>query len=667
MFTNFDIGTMKIIDDAKEYTKRIFKVGKIGTESLLYVMFSNEESICRILLEDYRVSTEEIIDAMSSYMIIRNNNGEYTDKLIEVIKMSQAISKENNSNVVLEEHLLFSLLVVKDTIFEALIKKLNLNSTILIEDLKEFFNIKNTDELENYSTNLTLLAKENKLNRLIGRETYLNRMKVVLGRKNKNNILLIGGAGVGKTALVEGLCYELLKEKNSNEIISINVSSLVANTKYRGDFEARINKVLTEVINSNNKILFIDEIHTIIGAGSSDNSLDIANIIKPYLARDNFRCIGATTTEEYQKSIYKDKALARRFQPIFVDELSPDETLDVLEKIVDDYAEFHNVYLDKKYLPYIIKLSKDKITNRKFPDKSIDLMDEAMCLAKMNNLEYVKPTQIDEALKNISGVNAGILNHDFSYKELESYFLDHYLGIVGKKHLLSLNFLGDENNLELLLDELKIGFGISGEAILNIDLSNFSENNSLSLLIGTSPGYVGYEDGGILSEHYAKFIYQVIIFKNYDLAAGDVKQFLLSLVGNGKFFDRKGREFKTLNTVFIFINKETYFSSLGFTNEIKKKENMLYDLTLDNIKVVDEVNPYVELFKYKGFDISFDEVDFNQNPIKYKKALLNLVKKHNKGKYFLFYNTKSEEIEIIAKWLRGKNCPLSFIFLCFIV
>ena len=120
-------------------------------------------------------------------------------------------------------------------------------------------------------------------------------------------------------------------------------------------------------------------------------------------------------------------------------------------------------------------------------------------------------------------------------------------------------------------------------------------------------------------------------------------------MGNGKFFDRKGREFKTLNTVFIFINKETYFSSLGFTNEMKKKENMLYDLTLDNIKVVDEVNPYVELFKYKGFDISFDEVDFNQNPIKYKKALLNLVKKHNKGKYFLFYNTKSEEIEIIAK------------------
>lgn len=649
MFTNFDSGVIKIIEDAKEYTKKIFKVQKVGTESLLYVMFSNEESICRILLEDYRVSIEEINEAMSSYMIIRNNNNEYTEKFLEVIEMSKAISKENNSNVVLEEHLLFALLVVKDTIFESLIKKLNLNSTILIEDLKEFFYIKNTDELENYSVNLTSLAKENKLNKLIGRESYLNRMKVVLGRKSKNNILLIGGAGVGKTALVEGLCYDLLKEKNSNEIISINVSSLVANTKYRGDFEARINKVLSEVTSSNNKILFIDEIHTIIGAGSSDNSLDIANIIKPYLVRDNFRCIGATTTEEYQKSIYKDKALARRFQPIFVDELTPDETLNVLEKIVDDYSDFHNVYLDKKYLPYIVKLSKDKITNRKFPDKSIDLMDEAMCLTKMHNYKSVKTIQIDEALKNISGVGVGVINYDFCYKELESYFLDHYLGVVAKKHLLSINFLGDECNLELLLNELKIGFGISGEAILNLDLSNFSENNSLSLLIGTSPGYVGYEDGGILSEHFAKYIYQIIIVKNFDVAAVDVKQFLLSLVSNGKFFDRKGREFKTLNTVFIFINKEQKQSNIGFVNSSKTKENVLCDITLDNIKSATSINPYIDLFKYKGFDISFDEDDFNLNQTLFKKSLLNLVKKYSKGKYFLFYNNQTDEIEIISK------------------
>ena len=649
MFTNFDNSVLELIEDAKEYTKKNFKVQKIGTESFLYVMFSKEESICRILLEDYRVTLEEIEEAISSYMIIRSNNGEYTEKLLEVLEMSKAISKENNSNIVLEEHLLFALLVVKDTIFESLIKKLNLNSVILIEDLKEYFYIKTTDELNNYSVNLTNLAKENKLNKLIGRESYLNRMKIVLGRKSKNNILLIGSAGVGKTALVEGLCYELLKEKNPNEIISVNVSSLVANTKYRGDFEARINKVLTEVINSNNRILFIDEIHTIIGAGSSDNSLDIANIIKPYLVRDNFRCIGATTTEEYQKSIYKDKALARRFQPIFVDELTEEETLDVLSKIIEDYSKFHDVFMDKKYLPYIIKLCKDKITNRKFPDKAIDLMDEAMCLAKIRDAKVAKVSHIDEALKNISGVGMGVLEYEFSYSELEPFFLDHYLGVVSRKNLLNINYVGNDCNLETLLDEIRKGFGVSKEAILNLDLSNFTENNSLSLLIGTSPGYVGYEDGGILSEHFAKFIYQVIVVKNFESAAGDVRQFLLSIINNGAFFDRKGREFKTNNTIFVFINQEHFENSFGFISKAKKQSTLSFDLTLDNKKKVNDINPYVDSFKYRGYDISFDEGDFHQNSSHYKKALLELIRKYNKGKYFLFFNSEKGKIEILNK------------------
>lgn len=649
MLENFDDSVINIINDAKEYTKKNFKVKKIGTESFLYVMFSNEESICRILLEDYRVTLDEIKEAMSSYMLIRSDNNEYTEKFLEVMEMAKAISKENNSSVVLEEHLLFSLLVVKDTVFESLIKKLNLNTLILIEDLKEYFYIKTTEEVSNYSTNLSQLAKENKLNKLIGRESYLNRMKVVLGRKNKNNILLIGSAGVGKTALVEGLCYLLLKEKSDKEIVSINVSSLVANTKYRGDFEARINTVLNEVINSNNKILFIDEIHTIIGAGSSDNSLDIANIIKPYLVRDNFRCIGATTTEEYQKSIYKDKALARRFQPIFVDELSEEETLNVLSKIVDDYIEFHNVNIDRKYLNYIVKTCKEKVTNRKFPDKAIDLMDEAMCLAKTENSKSTKITHIEQALKNISGVGMGIIDYDFKYKEMESYYLDHYLGVVTKKNLLVVKYLGNEKNLGSLLDEIKIGFGISNEAILNLDLSNFTENNSLSLLIGTSPGYVGYEDGGILSEHYAKFIYQIVVIKNFETAANDIKQFLLSLIKNGLFFDRKGREFKTANSLFLFVGKDYTESSIGFISTVKKQTNDMFDLVIEDKKTLNEVNPYVESFKYRGFDISFDEEDFHKNSTSYKKALLEILKTYNKGKYFLFYNNKTNKIEISNK------------------
>ena len=648
MFNNFDDSVLEIIEEAKEYTKTRYKLYKLGTESLLYVMFKKEESICRFLLEDYRVTIEEIIESTDGYVFIRSNNKEYTEKFMEVIEMAKAISKENNSITVLEEHFLFALLVVKDTIFESLIKKLNLNSTVLIEDLKEYFYIKNTEELDNYSVNLSNLAKENKLNKMIGREHYLERMKLVLGRKSKNNILLVGSAGVGKTALVEGLCYELLKDNSNYEIISISISSLIANTKYRGDFEGRINKVLNEVISSHNKILFIDEIHTIIGAGSSDNSLDVANIIKPYLVRDNFRCIGATTAEEYEKHINKDKALARRFQTIFVNELNEEETANVLIGILDDYIRFHQVDLDKKYIPYFIKLCGDRIINRKFPDKAIDLMDEAMCLAKMKKSDIVKISHIDEALKNICGMNVGKIDYEYKYHELEPYFLDNYLGVLTNKNLVTISFNGDEKNLKLLIDELKIGFGISNESILELNLTNFSENNLLSSLIGTSPGYVGYEDGGILSEHYAKYLYQIIVLKKMEEAASSIKNFLNSLIKNGVFYDKKGREFKTNNTVFIVVDENKKKESMGFISvETKNKNEIEFDLNLSDKSHFKSVNPYIDSFKYKGFDISFNEEEFSRYEIPYKKGFLELLKKYKKGRYFLTYNTKTDEIEII--------------------
>ena len=644
MFENFDTSLISIIEEAKAYTMKQFKMRKIGTESFLYVMFNKEESITRLLLEDYRVNEEEILEVLTSLVIIRSDNNNYTDKLLEVFEMAKAIAKENNSSIILEEHLFFSFLVIKDTIFEAVIKKLNLNSTILIEDLKEYFYIKDQEEIENYTVNLTKLAKEEKLNKIYGRKDYLLRMKTILKRKTKNNMLLVGSAGVGKTALVEGLCYELLAEGSKYEVVSVNVSSLVANTKYRGDFEARINKVLDEVISKGEKILFIDEIHTIVGAGSSDNHLDIANIIKPYLARENFICIGATTMDEYLKSINKDKALARRFQTIFVNELSVEETKSLLIQILRSFEEFHNLFFDLTLLDYLLKLAKEKIINRKFPDKAIDLLDEAMSVAKVNNHSKVISSDIITAIKNICGIDGMRFDYDYKYKELEPYFYDNFLGVNLKKNLINIKYVGVDHST--LLNELCYGFGISGEAILELNLATYKETHSISSLIGSPPGYVGFEDGGVLSEHFAKTIYQIVVFKNMNEANSEIKSFITSLIENGYFYDKKGREFKTINTVFVTVEKEIISKSIGFISSVRSvREN--YDLVLNDICTNVVIDPYVKEFSFLGYEINYDKRLFEENKTSFKRCFIKILKEYKKGKYDLVFNNLSKEIEII--------------------
>lgn len=650
MLEQFDDNALEIIKKSFEYTTKNFKLNKVGTESFLYVMFTEEDSICNFLLEDYRVKEEEITEIISKYIIIRDYSSEYTEKFLEVMEVAKKFAKESKSNTVREEHLLYALLIVKDTIFMDEISKLNLNPLNLLEDLKVYFSFKNSFDIDSYSISLTELAKNKKLNKMIGRYEYLERMKIVLNRKNKNNILLIGSAGVGKTALVEGLCYELLERGMDYNVISLNISSLIANTKYRGDFEARINKVLQEVIDSENAILFIDEIHTIMGAGSSDNLLDVANIIKPYLVRNNFRCIGATTAEEYQKTIIKDKALARRFQPIFVNELNNEETLEVLCGIKDDYISFHKVGLDENSFKYIIKICEDKMLSRKFPDKAIDLLDEAMCIAKTKGDSELKIKHIDEAFKNITGALVGILDYNYKYIELQPYFLDNYLSIKENKNLLSVVFDGDENNLKLLINEIKMGFGITREMILELDMSSYSDSSSLSSLIGSSPGYIGYDEGGIISEHFSKYPYQFLIIHNLEKASPEIKEFILTLKEKGFFYDKKGREYKTNNTVFLFAQKSLDESSIGFIKQNSKRKNIIdCDLYLSNI--IDDLicdNPYISTLKLKGFELFFDYDDFSKYKSDFKKSFVVLLNEYERGKYQLEYDNNEKKIQIVT-------------------
>lgn len=640
MFKHFDETTIAIIEKAKEYSKSRFKLGKIGTEAFLYVMFNDEDSLCRILLEEYRVSLLEIEDLMRDYIIIRSNNNEYTEKLKEVFQTAELIARENGVEKVFEEHLFFALLMVKNTIFIDTINRLNLNPLTLLEDLKNYFNLNIGKEIDNYSLNLTKLAKEGKLNSLIGREDYLKRMEIILKRKNKNNILLVGSAGVGKTALVEGLAIKLLNEE---QILSINVASIVANTKYRGDFESRINKILEEFVEKDT-ILFIDEIHTIMGAGSTDNNLDLANILKPYLARNNFRCIGATTIEEYQKTIYKDKALARRFQPIFINEPTLKETQEILKGIKKDFLDFHQVDMEDDKVEYIVSLA-EKIANRKFPDKAIDLLDEALSIAKINQAKSLTISHVDKAFENISGLVKGDLSYEYLYKELEPFYIDNYLGIKERNNLATIKFVGDDTNLALLLKELSRGFGIPNEMILDLDLTEFTEAFSISSLFGAPAGYVGYEEGGIISEHLAKYPAQIMVLRNLQNAHPEIRQIIDKMLSDKTIYDKKGRQLATNHAVFVVAEPLEDRCNMGFIKEEKRFKNE-YALLLENKISCQKENAYGDFLNSHGFRINYDESSYQAHPLEYKKTFIDLIEKYEKGNYQLNFDAKLKQIEI---------------------
>lgn len=641
MFSKFDPTTLAIIEKASEYSRQYFKLSKVGTEAFLYIMFSDEDSLCRILLEEYRVSLAEINDLMKEIVIIRSKSDDYTVKLKEVFQTALTIAKDNGNGIVYEEHLFFALLLVKNSIFISELEKLNLNAQTLLEDVKDYFNLKDGKELDNYSINLTSLAREGKLNRLIGREEYLKRMAIILSRKNKNNILLVGSAGVGKTALVEGLAEKFINE--DCEIIAINVSSIIANTKYRGDFESRINRILEEVI-KDNTILFIDEIHTIMGAGSTDNSLDLANILKPYLARGNFRCIGATTIEEYHQTIIKDKALARRFQPVFINEPTKMETKVILEGIYKDFVDFHKVEIAQYLLDYIVSLS-ERITNRKFPDKAIDLLDESLSVAKMENKSQLTVNEIDQAFANISGLTKGIINYNYVYSELEAYYLDNYLGDDVRNNLVTISFNGDEDNLKVLLEELSMGFGINKEMILDLDLTNFTESHSVASLFGAPNGYVGYDEGGIISEHFAKFPAQIVIIRNLSLAHSEIQAIINRMLKETKIYDKKGREILTNKAAFVFVDN-TYQENrrMGFISQ-GNEEKTKYDLQLGN--KINNQKSFFNILEKRGYHVEVNEEDYLCNTLAYKRLFFELLNHYSIGHYQLKYNENSKEIDII--------------------
>ena len=668
----------------------------IGTEHILYGLAKEGSGVASKVLENQGISPEDILDVTVSLVgreePIDDTLG-FTPRTKRVIESAFIEARKLGYNYIGTEHILIGILREGDSVAARILLELNVNIPKLYgeivrvinegEDLKGEGDSKSsskksgsynqTPTLNQFGEDLTDKARQGKLDPIIGRKEEIERVIQILSRRTKNNPCLIGEPGVGKTAVVEGLAEkivsgdvpEILKNKR---VVTVDISSMVAGAKYRGDFEERIKKALNEVKKVGDVILFIDEVHTIVGAGSAEGAIDAANILKPLLARGEIQLVGATTLNEYRKFIEKDTALERRFSPVTVNEPSEKDTILILKGIRDKYEAHHNVKITDEAIEAAVKMSVRYINDRYLPDKAIDLIDEAASRARLKT--YTEPDSLKELEEEIANINKdkeeAVKTQKFEKaaklrdkeKELKEKYekeqkkwqnknnksvtditeeniaevISSWTGIPAKK------ITEDENeklkNLEKNLHERVIGqdeaveavakairrgrvglkdpkrpigsflfLGPTGvgktelskalaeclfgdeNAMVRLDMSEYMEPHSVSKLIGSPPGYVGFDDGGQLTEKIRRKPYSVVLFDEIEKAHPDVMNMLLQILEDGRLTDSQGRTVNFKNTVIIMTSNIgarliTDKKSLGFSNNKEENtENKEYEET----------------------------------------------------------------------------------------
>ncbi len=662
----------------------------IGTEHLLYGLIAEGTGVASQVLEMQNLTPEKVLEEIE--MLIGRGNEDtnveetigFTPRTKRVIENAFKEAKRLDSEYIGTEHMLIGIMKEGDSVAVRIMLDLNINPQKIYNEIiklvsedeninlnskqannKNIGSFNQTPTLNQFGTDLTKQAGEGKLDPVIGRTEEIQRVVQILSRRTKNNPCLIGEPGVGKTAVVEGLAEKIIagdvpETLKNKRVVNVDISSMVAGAKYRGDFEERIKKSLAEVKKVGDVILFIDEIHTIVGAGSAEGAVDAANILKPLLARGEVQVIGATTLNEYRKYIEKDAALERRFSPVNVGEPTPDETVEILEGIRDKYEAHHNVKITKEAIESAVKLSVRYINDRFLPDKAIDLVDEAASRVKMRN--YTRPDSIkkleDKVLSIDKEKEEAVRVQDFekaanlrdkeneTKKKLEKEkqkwedrntksvsvlteediadVISSWTGIPVKK------LTQDENeklkNLEKTLHERVIGQNEAVEAVakairrgrvglkdpnrpigsflflgptgvgktelskalaetlfgnenamIRIDMSEYMEPHSVSKLIGSPPGYVGFDEGGQLTEKIRRKPYSVILLDEVEKAHPDVMNMLLQILDDGRLTDAQGRTVNFKNTVIIMTANIgarliTDKNMLGFSNNNNKNE-----------------------------------------------------------------------------------------------
>ena len=636
--------------------------GYVGTEHLLIGLLQEGTGVAAKVLEENGVEEAKVVELVSQLITPDNSvqmaeNAAYTPRARRVIENSYREAVRFKAAQIGTEHILIAILREGDCVASRLLNTIGISVQKLYIDLlaamgEDAPSVKDemqrgsygkrgssTPALDSYSRNLTQMALDGKLDPVIGREHEIQRVIQILSRRTKNNPCLIGEPGVGKTAVVEGLAQRIAAGDvpdtiADKRVMTLDLSGMVAGSKYRGEFEERIKKVIAEVVESKDVLLFIDEIHTIIGAGGAEGALDASNILKPSLARGELQLIGATTIDEYRKYIEKDAALERRFQPVTVDEPSEEESIAILKGLRSRYEEHHKVEITDDALEAAVKLSARYINDRFLPDKALDLIDEAS--SKVRLLNYTKPAkvrtyeeQIDEleeeketAIREEAYEKAGdIKKKQEKLKEKIRQTLEKWekeketrkltvgenevADVVAGWTKIPVKKLAEEEserlkNLENILHERVVGqeeaitavskairrgriglkdpkrpigsflfLGPTGvgktelskalaeamfgteTSLIRVDMSEYMEKHSVSKMIGSPPGYVGYEEGGQLSEKVRRNPYSVILFDEIEKAHPDVFNILLQVLDDGHITDAQGRKIDFKNTIII--------------------------------------------------------------------------------------------------------------------
>jgi len=668
----------------------------IGTEHLLYGLIEEGTGVASKVLQNQNLTAEKVKGSIEEIVgvgeeIEDSNEISFTPRTKRVIENAFLEARRLGTEYIGTEHLLIGIMKEGDCVATRIMLEEDVNPQSLYNELIKVLSEEGEENTENsnqssrgsynstptlnqYGTDLTKMAKEGKLDPVIGRKEEIQRVIQILSRRTKNNPCLIGEPGVGKTAVAEGLAEKIVsgdvpETLKNKRVVSMDIASMVAGAKYRGDFEERIKKALKEVKKAGDVIIFIDEIHTIVGAGSAEGAVDAANILKPLLARGEIQLIGATTLKEYRKYIEKDAALERRFSPVIVNEPTEEETTQILYGLRDKYEAHHNVKITDEAIKSAVELSSRYINDRYLPDKAIDLIDEAASkvrmrsytepdsfkelkdtiekldkekeeairvqdfekAAKIRDKENAKKRELENAKKdwetksskNVSTLKEEDISNVISswtgipvtkvsqsendkLKNLEANLHKRVIGqdeavsAVAKaikrsrmglkdpnKPIGSFLFLGPtgvgKTELSKALAENLFG---SEDSLIRIDMSEYMEQHSVAKLIGSPPGYVGYDEAGQLTEKVRRKPYSVILFDEIEKAHPDVMNMLLQVLDDGRLTDSQGRTVNFKNTVIIMTSNVgakliTDKKTLGFIEEKASDEKEYQDIKKD--------------------------------------------------------------------------------------